>query len=62
MDLDKLIALSKIAAKPWSTVVMILALLLTMSVTGNVYQSMNGTDVNIIADSNTDSTVVQSKS
>lgn len=40
-ELEKLIALSKVVAKPWVIATWVLAILLALSVAGNVYLSLN---------------------
>ncbi len=45
-ELEKLIALSKVVAKPWVIATWVLAILLALSVAGNVYLSLNGVGFN----------------
>lgn len=48
-ELEKLIALSKVVAKPWVIATWVLAGLLALSVAGNVYMSLNGVEVTMAA-------------
>lgn len=55
-ELEKLIALSKVVAKPWVIATWVLAGLLALSVAGNVYLSLNGVEITMAANFATDST------
>ena len=44
-ELEKLIALSKVVAKPWVIATWVLAILLALSVAGNVYLMLNAPEV-----------------
>lgn len=59
-DLERLIALSKVVAKPWVIATWVLAGLLALSVAGNVYLSLNGVEVTMTANDNAKSTITQS--
>lgn len=59
-ELEKLIALSKVVAKPWVIATWVLAGLLALSVAGNVYLSLNGVEVTMTANDNAESTITQS--
>lgn len=59
-ELEKLIALSKVVAKPWVIATWVLAGLLALSVAGNVYMSLNGVEVTRTANDNAESTITQS--
>lgn len=48
-ELEKLIALSKVVAKPWVIATWVLAILLGLSVAGNVYLSLNGVEITMAA-------------
>jgi hypothetical protein len=50
-DLEKLIALSKVVAKPWVIATWVLAGLLALSVAGNIYLSLKEIPVLIDSDS-----------
>lgn len=52
MDIEKLIVLAKQVAKPWAIVCYVLAVLLGLSIGGNIYQAMQGQE--IIIDNNAD--------
>ena len=58
---DKLITLAKLIARPWFIATWVLAVLLVLSVCGNIYLAVNGTEVTIEADNNTESVVTQNK-
>lgn len=60
VDLEKLIYLSKVVAKPWFIATCLLSVLLGASLACNVYLALNGTEVAMIADGNFESTVAQS--
>lgn len=60
-DLQKLIELAKIVAKPWVIATYVLSFLLLVSVLSNVYVLMNGTEVIITADENNESVITQIK-
>lgn len=49
-ELEKLIALSKVVAKPWVIATWVLAGLLALSVAGNVYLSLKEIPVSINSD------------
>ncbi len=59
-ELEKLIALSKVVAKPWVIATWVLAILLALSVAGNVYLLLNGVEVTMTANDNAESTITQS--
>lgn len=59
-ELEKLIALSKVVAKPWVIATWVLAGLLALSVAGNVYLSLNGVEITMATNDNTESTITQS--
>lgn len=59
-ELEKLIALSKVVAKPWVIATWVLAILLGLSVAGNIYLSLNGVEITMAANDNTESTITQS--
>ena len=59
-ELEKLIALSKVVAKPWVIATWVLAGLLALSVAGNVYLSLNGVEITMAANDSTESTITQS--
>lgn len=59
-ELEKLIALSKVVAKPWVIATWVLAILLALSVAGNVYLSLNGVEITMAENDNTESTITQS--
>lgn len=59
-ELEKLIALSKVVAKPWVIATWVLAILLGLSVAGNVYLSLNGVEITMAENDNTESTITQS--
>lgn len=60
-DVERLIALSKIVAKPWVISTWLLAILLALSVICNVYMATHGTEITIDADNNVDSNINQHK-
>ncbi len=49
-ELEKLIALSKVVAKPWVIATWVLAILLALSVAGNVYLLLKEIPVSINSD------------
>lgn len=59
-ELEKLIALSKVVAKPWVIATWVLAILLGLSVAGNVYLMLNASEVTMTANDNSESTITQS--
>lgn len=59
-ELEKLIALSKVVAKPWVIATWVLAILLGLSVAGNVYLMLNALEVTMTANDNSESTITQS--
>lgn len=59
-ELEKLIALSKVVAKPWVIATWVLAGLLALSVAGNVYLMLNAQEVTMTANDNSESTITQS--
>lgn len=59
-ELEKLIALSKVVAKPWVIATWVLAGLLALSVAGNVYLMLNALEVTMTANDNSESTITQS--
>lgn len=59
MDLEKLIELSKIVAKPWVNATYILAFLLILSICGNIYLVTKGFVISIEADDNVESYINQ---
>lgn len=60
-DVEHLIALSKIVAKPWVISTWLLATLLALSVIANVYMATHGTEITIDADNNVGSNINQHK-
>jgi hypothetical protein len=60
MDLERIIELSKIIAKPWFVATWILAVLLIFSVCGNIYLATLETEVVLTADNNVSSDINQS--
>ena len=59
-ELEKLIALSKVVAKPWVIATWVLAGLLALSVAGNVYLMLNAPEDTLTANDNSESTITQS--
>ena len=60
-DLEKLIELSKIIAKPWVIATYVLAFLLLLSVVGNIYLSTVESEITIEADYNNASIINQTR-
>lgn len=60
MDLEKIIELAKILAKPYKIMTYILAVLLVLSICGNIYLATDTNYITIEADDNTSSSVTQS--
>lgn len=60
MDLEKIIELAKILAKPYKITTYILAVLLVLSITGNIYLATDTNYITIEAADNTSSNVTQS--
>lgn len=58
-NLEELIKLSKIVARPWFIATVLLAILLIISICGNIYQATKGVSVTFDADNNIESTVNQ---
>lgn len=58
-DLEKIINLSKIIAKPWVIATYVLSFLLLVSVVSNVYIFLKGTEVVFTANENMESTITQ---
>jgi hypothetical protein len=61
MDLEKIIELAKILAKPYKITSYILAVLLVISLLGNIYLATQEVEVVLEADQNTDSVVNQTQ-
>ena len=61
MDLEKIIELAKILAKPYKITTYILAVLLVISLFVNVYLATQEIEVVLEADQNTDSVINQSQ-
>ena len=61
MDLEKIIELAKILAKPYKITTYILAVLLVISLLGNIYLATQEVEVTLEADHNTESVVNQSQ-
>lgn len=59
MDLEKIIELAKILAKPYKIATYILALLLSISVIGNIYLATQEVEVIFNADDNIESVISQ---
>ena len=59
-DLENLITLAKLVARPWVIATYVLAGLLALSVAGNVYLATHGTEITIDADNNIESNINQS--
>lgn len=60
MDLEKIIELAKILAKPYKITTYILAVLLVLSIAGNIYLATDTNYITIEAADNTSSNVTQS--
>lgn len=58
-NLEELIKLSKTVARPWFIATIILSVLLTISVCGNIYQATKGVSVTFDADNNIESSINQ---
>lgn len=58
-DLEELIKLSKIVARPWFIATIVLLFLLILSICGNIYQATKGVDVTFDANSNIESSINQ---
>ena len=58
-ELEKLIALSKVVAKPWVIATWVLAIS-ELSFAGNVYLMLNAPEVTMTANDNSESTITQS--
>lgn len=58
-DLEELIKLSKIVARPWFIATIILSILLTISICGNIYLATHGVSVTFDADNNIESSINQ---
>lgn len=56
-ELERLIELSKVVAKPWVIATITLAILLALSVSGNIYMVLNGTEISFEANSAFDSMI-----
>lgn len=60
MDLEKIIELAKILAKPYKITTYILAVLLVLSIAGDIYLATDTNYITIEAADNTSSNVTQS--
>lgn len=58
-DIEELIKLSKIVARPWFIATVLLAILLIVSICGNIYQATKGVDISFDANSNIESSINQ---
>ena len=61
MDLEKIIELAKILAKPYKITSYILAVLLVLSLCGNIYLATQEVSVVIEADGNNESNITQTQ-
>jgi hypothetical protein len=61
MDLEKIIELAKILAKPYKITTYILAVLLVLSICGNIYLATQEVEVVLEADENTESVINQTQ-
>lgn len=61
MDIEKLEALNEIAVKPVYRMARWLAILLVVSVLGNIVQALKNSEVNLIADDNMYSEISQTQ-
>ena len=59
MDLEKIIDIAKMLAKPWQIATYVLSLLLLLSVLGNIYLATVENEIILEADYNTDSFINQ---
>ena len=60
-DLEKLIALAKVVAKPWCICTWILAFLLCLSILINAYLITHSSiDLDLLAENNSESEIIQS--
>lgn len=59
MDLEKIIELAKILARPYKITTYILAVLLLLSIAGNIYLATQEIEVVLEADENTESVINQ---
>lgn len=60
MDLEKIIELAKILAKPYKITTYILAVLLILSILGNIYLATQEIEVSFDANNNIDTNINQS--
>lgn len=58
-DLEELIKLSRIVARPWFIATITLSILLALSICGNIYLATHGVEISFDADNNIESTVNQ---
>ena len=61
MDLEKIIELAKILARPYKITTYILAVLLIISLLGNIYLATQEVQVVLEADNNSESNVTQNQ-
>lgn len=58
-DIEELIKLSKIVARPWFIATITLSVLLTISICGNIYLATHGVEISFDANNNIESNVNQ---
>lgn len=58
-DIEELIRLSKIVARPWFIATIVLSVLLSVSIYANIHLATKGVSVTFDADNNIESTVNQ---